>query len=351
MASHPALSTHRTIFDESMRRTKLSRTQIAGVVTMVILLLLVITVYLDTVLDNPIDATYWVKALTGPVIICFLLLTWPILEALCSQAMIAIKSVVQIDELAFHRSMVDKTPRFRRGEWFAVAVGMVIGNLILRPWSEPSIWLGIYLAISGGLMFSLIFWLVYNVFMANRQFARMLRRPLRINFFDLKPLESIARWSLGITLTFMGSITLSMLFLIPTSDPTENLKRAIIFGALIMAALSLFFINLLSTHRAMVKAKNQELEVVHDKLEATSRTLKGTAKDVPHCAVEMEALSKSMAAWVSYEKWMRAAPEWPCNRRMRGSLLLSMFLPVVALILAWVVWGVVLPLYPLVAFT
>jgi hypothetical protein len=166
------------------------------------------------------------------------------------------------------------------------------------------------------------------------------RHTQDLNIFNLESLEPIARWSLGIALTLIGGITLSLLVSVPgiALNLFMNLQGFIIYGSLITATILVFFLNMYSTHRAIVRAKTQELKGVSLNLAKISNTLKDRAERTR--TVAPEELSSAITSWVTYEKRIKEVPEWPYTSQIRRNLLVSIFLSIVAFILPWMLRGV-----------
>jgi hypothetical protein len=157
-----------------------------------------------------------------------------------------------------------------------------------------------------------------------RLFTGLQHHPLDINVFDLRPLQPIGRWSLGIALVYIGGSALSLLFV---PQMTLNVEAIVLYGILILTPVLVFFLNMLSTRQTIVAAKKRHLDMVRDNLAAASLALEGgVEKGQPE---DTGALLDSVAAWVTYEERVQQVPEWPYTAEIRRNLVLSTLLPLV----------------------
>ena len=321
--------------------------QMAVVVGLVLILLLVGCAFLAGVLDAPFDAGFWRAGLLFPAIIVYILLTLPILQRLRNRAIVSFRPLALIEDEDFEQLLAQAPIFNRRLEWLALGGGIVGGLLLWRPWEYaglsriwPSLgarpgWLVLYMLIAGGLWGGLLGWTVYSSLSGMRLFTGLQHHPLDINIFDLRPLQPIGRWSLGIAVIFIGGSALSLLFV---PQLTLNVEAIVLYGILILTPVLVFFLNMLSTRQTIVAAKRRKLDMVRDHLVAASLALdEQVAKDQPEHA---EALLDSFAAWVTYEERVKKVPEWPYTSEIRRNLVLSTLLPLAV----WLVREMVLDL-------
>jgi hypothetical protein len=347
MTEPAVLNMPTTLVEEFVERTRSSWLQVAGVVGLALILLLVLVAFLAGVLDAPFDADFWRAGLLFPAIIVYILLTLPILQRLRNRAIVSFRPLALIEDEDFQQ-LLARAPIFnRRLELLAMGVGIVGGLLLWRPWEYaglsriwPSMgarpgWLVVYMLIVGGLWGGLQGWIVYSSLSGMRLFTGLQHHPLDINIFELRPLEPIGRWSLGLAVIFVGGSALSLLFV---PQMTLSVEVVVLYGIMILTPVLVFFLNMLSTRQTIVAAKRRKLDVVRDHLVAASLALderlgKGQADDV-------EALLDSFGAWVTYEERVKAVPEWPYTSEIRRNLALSTLLPLAV----WLVREMVLEL-------
>ena len=336
-----------TLVEGLVERTRMSWLRLAVVVGLVLLLFLVGSAFLAGVLDAPFDAGFWRAGLLFPAIIVYILLTLPVLQRLRNRAIASFRPLALMDDDDFEQLLAQAPIFGRRLELLALGAGMMGGLLLWRPWEYASLsriwpalgarpgWLVVYMLIAGGLWGGLLGWIVYSSLSGMRLFTGLQHHPLDINIFDLRPLQPIGRWSLGIAVIFIGGSALSLLFV---PQLTLNVEAIVLYGILILTPVLVFFLNMLSTRQTIVAAKRRKLDMVRDHLVAASLALdEPLGKDQPEHA---EALLDSFAAWVTYEERVKAVPEWPYTSEIRRNLVLSTLLPLAV----WLVREMVLDL-------
>lgn len=213
-----------TLLEELVERTRVSWLQVTVAVGLVLILLLVGSAFLAGVLAAPFDADYWRVGLLYPVIIVYILLMLPVLKRLRNGAIESFRPLALMDDDEFEH-LLAKAPIFnRRLEWLAIGIGIAGGLLLWQPWdyADPSRmwpsfgtrpqWLVLYTLIALGLMTGLLGWSIYSSLSGMRLFTGLQHHPVDINVFDLRPLQPIGRWSLGIALFYIGGNVLSLLF-------------------------------------------------------------------------------------------------------------------------------------------
>jgi len=215
MATESTLTTYpSTLLEELMERTQLSWLQVTVAVGLVFILFLVGAAYLDGVLAGPFNTELWRNALEHPAIIAYTLLILPMLRRLRDGAIDGCCPLVPLDDDDFRRFLAEASLFNRRREWLALAIGAVGGLLLVRPWNYyRSFWLTLYGLLSVGLMYALAGWFTYSSLSGTRLFTELHRHAVEINVFQVDRLEPIGRWSLGIALSYVGGLTLGLLFL------------------------------------------------------------------------------------------------------------------------------------------
>ena len=331
------ITTPATLIEELVERTRLSWLQATAAVGLVLLLLLVGAAYLNGVLARPYGYSWWDTVrrvvwheVDKPVIIVYFLSFQLILRRLRDGAIEALRPLAAMDGDAYDRLVAETFTLDRHREWLAVGTGVMAGLLLDPPWRLGGYYfwpMALYLSLSTMLAFGLLGWLLYVSLANSRLFADLLSQPLDIDVFDPTPLESTARWSLGLSLAFIGGITLSAL-LNPTAEEFLSIEGVITYGTVILVAVLVFFLTMMSTHRVMAEAKEQKLKLVRRYLAETFQELEERAAAAQ--LQDMEALSDSITAWLAYEKRIEEAPEWPYTTDIIRNLLLSTLLPIVA---------------------
>jgi hypothetical protein len=323
-----------TIVDDLMERTRLSRPQAAITVGLVLILLLAGAVYLDGLRARPFDryslSDGWNEVrdqLNRPAIIVYILLTYSLVKPSHDRAIEAFRRLLDVDDDGFDRLVAETPPGSRRGEWLALGIGAVAGLVIYRPWNlpDPLFWTKWYALLAVTLMYGLIGWIIYVSLGGSQLLAELHRQPLKIDVFDPTPLEPIARLGLGVSLAFIGGITLNVLF-DPDPQDLTSVDGLIFYGASMLAAVLVFFLTMMSTHRVMAEAKEQKLKLVRRHLADAFEELQQRAAEAK--LQDMDALSDSITAWLAYETRIKKAPTWPYTTDTLRNLLVSTVLPV-----------------------
>jgi hypothetical protein len=307
-------------------RTGLSWAQAAALVALALVVLLVGAAYLDGVLAGPFDAVFWRTAMLEPAIVAYTLLVQPGLGRLFDAALQAFRPLVSVDDDEFQRLVAGAPLYDRRQQWLALGIGVVF-SLIWRPWHYFPFWSTLYALLGGAVEFGLLGWFIYVTATAS-MIGIGWDVSVEVGVFELKALEPVARWGLGIAMSYVGGITLSLLLL---SRLTVNIEFIATYGALTAAPVLVFFASMMSTHRVMVEAKKRELKMVRDSLAAASQALKQRAAEGQ--VEDMQTLFDLIAGWGAYEKQVEALPEWPYTAQIRRNLFVSLLLPLAASII------------------
>jgi len=317
----------RSLLDEWIARSRLSWPRAIVAVAVVFAVLLAVCVYLDGVLADLFTTNLWRSALIGPVLTVYILVVYYVLNRFEDEAIEAFRELMLVDAATFDQLVVEATTLDRRREWLALLIGAGFGLLIFRPWDAETsfFWMKIYWTLAAISSFGLLVYVIYSSVAGGDLFGRLHEQPLAIDIFDPTPLEPIARYSLGLSLAFIGGITLSLVFV---DNPRSLLNPVsfLLYGVLDLVAVVVFFLTMGRTHRVMSEVKDRELETVRHNLSAAYRELKTRAAEGR--LEQMEALSDSITAWLAYEKRIEAAPDWPYTTETLRNLIASVLIPV-----------------------
>ena len=323
-----------TLLEELVERTRLSWPQVAIAVGLVLIMLLGVAVHVDGVRARPFhpySGSHWWhevrEKVDTPAQIVYVLLAYYFVQRSYDSAIAAFRALLGMDDDDFDQLVAETSPLSRRGEWLALGIGAAAGLLIYRPWSLPDhfFWMKLYTVLAVTLMFGLLGWISYVSLADSRQFAELYRQPLDVDVFDPTPFEPIARLGLGMSLAFIGGVTLNVLF---NPDPRKflSIESLMTYGTSILVAVLVFFLTTLDTHRVMAKAKEEKLKLVRRHLSDTFQELQQRAGEAQ--LQDMEALSDSITVWLAYEKRIEDAPAWPYTTDILRNLLMSTLLPI-----------------------
>jgi hypothetical protein len=321
------------LLEEWVERTPLSWRQIAAIVSLGLIALLLVAAYLDGILAEAPDISFWRNSAMFPGIIGYTLFLQDASRRLRDGAIKALRPLVPVDDDEFYRLLAQRPLFNRRRQWLALGIGASV-MLLSTPWGALS-WMKLYQLVGGALMLGLLSWIVYTTLTATRLGAGW-EISEDINVFELQRLHPIARWSLGNALSYIGGITLSLLFI---GRFTLNIGEVITYAVLTIAAVVVFFSSMTSTHRMMVEAKNRELEIVRQNLVAASQALKQRAAQDQ--VEDMHTQFNLIAAWGDYEKRVEQLADWPYTGEIRRNLFVSLLLPFAVYIIPSVLPGLV----------
>jgi hypothetical protein len=253
-----------------------------------------------------------------PVILVYILALHPFMRRRSKRAM------QSLEALAPHADDVARPPRIsRRGEWVAVVLGALAGLAIARrvPWADG--WLWLYAEATSALTFALLAAAIYGSVMRSRHLAARSRAGLALNVFDAHLLTPFAQWGQSLSLVFVGGISLSLLF--QSYDSLRSIEGVIVYGCLIVVALTLFFMSMWTIHIALAKARDEELARVRRDLTAAREAL--ARQRAGDTAAAMQDAYLPAVVLGLYERQVLDAPTWPFNPTIVGRVLVSAAAP------------------------
>ena len=311
-----------------MKFSRLSWRATASIIAIVLVLCIFLVTYLSDTSSHLLEWEFLRGLLEGPVLIIYILAIYPFMWRLRNQALQAFKPILHLDNSAFTRLAAEVTTPKRRWEWTSVLIGVGVAFALGQPWNLPwgpgELWWSVYLVITSALMNGLLAWLIYDTLTGAVRINRLSRRDLKLDIFDTEILTPIARWSLGISLAFIGGISLSLVF--GTQESLLRWQSITMYVILVCVTVLIFFISMWSAHGAMARVKRRELQLVQQHLRVASSKLKERAADGR--LEGMEKLSSTITAWVNYERRVKEAPEWPFNAGIIRRLMASTLAPV-----------------------
>ena len=323
-----------TLLGSWVERSRLSWSQASFIVGLFLLIFLLLAAFLDGIFNSPFDARYWRIILLGPTVVLYIFVTHPQIRRLRREAIESFRPIVKMSSQEFDSFVDQYLPLKRWREWLVFAASALLGEIILRPWSVedavPLFWSKGYRVILTGVMCGLIGAVIYTSLACARFLARLHRRPLSLNVFDMTPLEPIARCSLFYALVLIGGVTLGLFFI-----PNQDARGIVINSTVLLSAVSIFFLSMRDTHSIMLKLKKRELAIARQHLAALHDKLQEETEN-GH-AEALTRMAPTTNAWLVYEKRIDQAPEWPFTNPMLGKLLASMFIPITLFILQRVV--------------
>ncbi len=298
-------------------------------VTLAVAALLYATALAITYAEVGVDAlfaeAYWRSRLFPPTIITYILLVSPALGRMSEEVLEAFRPLLAIDEDEFDCLIHQTATIPRRGEWIAIAVGTIVGVVPpLTAIDATPVWLTVYQALFAGATNALLAWVAYVSVIDTRWITALLRQPLHFHPLDPSPFRAVGRQSLAIALSFVGGISLSLLFVLFQPDATLSPLFWLPNIPLALVPIIVFYLNMQPTHRVLLAAKKAELKKVR------RRVVEAYEQMLPAMESGDNLLGTSIAldALVAYETRLSAARTWPYNTEMLRTLLLSVLLPI-----------------------
>jgi hypothetical protein len=297
----------------------------AFVVSLAVLLgvLLALAGYVDGGIRQRDGLSPWMLGL-DPVILVYILALHPFMHRRWLRAM------QSLEALAPHgRSVGPAGTVARRGEWAAMMLGMLAGLAIARRGPAAGGWIWLYSEGVSALMFALLSATMYGSVMRSRQLAAFSRSGLELKVFDGHLLTPFAQWGQGLSLVFVGGISLSLLF--QSYQSLRSVESVIIYGCLIVVAMTLFFMSMWTVHVALAKAQHKELTRVRKELTVAREALvherdSDSAKAVHDVYLPVVILG-------AYERQVLNASTWPFNPAIVGRVFAAVGAPLVIYLL------------------
>ncbi len=173
---------------------------------------------------------------------------------------------------------------------------------------------------------SLMGWLSYDTLIVIVRVSRLSRQGLKLDILDTEALAPVAAWSLGISLAFVGIITLAIISDVALIDKIVfDYKTIIGYGFLICITLLIFFLSMWTAHRAMSEAKKSKLIPAQKHLAEISRELEERVAKGQRRG--MTELSSTITALATYKRELQEASTWPFNALIIRRLFISILTP------------------------
>jgi hypothetical protein len=260
-----------------------------------------------------------------PFLIVYLLAAGPLVQATREEVAQALRPLIQIDDAEF-QTLVDRACSVHPAAellWFAVgmAVGLTI-NVFFEPLEADPHLLEIYAYLSRIALFGVFGWAIFVLFATTRLTDVLLRRPLQVDLFDIRPFEPIGRQSLWLALIIIGGILIS-LFSVSYHNRFLWIEYVITYSGAIVLAVLVFFLNMRGAHRLLAAAKRGQLAFVDRALADAYRRLRAQIAG----GLDTLAPATQIHAMAALKQELRAARTWPYNTEMLRTLFISVLMP------------------------
>ena len=287
------------------------------VLAIALTLLLALAAYAQGTNGHRVRATVGLLGL-NPVMIVYIFLVHPLMHRRWQRAMDSLHALAP-DALGAGQP----NPVSHRGEWIAMLLGLLVGLMIARQVPGAQGWVRLYSEATSALLFALLAAAIYGSLARTRHLAAHSSERLELNVFDGHLLTPFAQWGQTLTLVFVGGISLSLLF--QSYESLRSSEGVMIYGSLVIVALTLFFMSTRTIHVALAKAQKKELAKVRRDLAAAREALRRDPPADPEGAVEDRYLPVVLCG--IYERQVLDAPTWPFNPAIVGRVFASAVAP------------------------
>lgn len=307
-----------------VKKTHLSWYIVTSIIAALLLLGLLITALTGETPIRQLNWDFWRVGLQGPAIILYILVIYPILTKMGDNAVESIMPWVDLSQEELDKLNSKYHVPSRLLEWTSLSAGVIFILILSQPWRGGAIEFNtVFLYITEIIMFGLLGLLIYYGFHNSRYLTRI-NKNLKLDIFSIDALAPVARWSLSISLAFIGGIVISIVF--QNIDNLMQWQIILIYIILVISTVATFFISLWSSHTTIAQVKRRELTFVQNKLAQACREL--TQKTKANTQMEdNNNLHYEVAAWGIYERRIREIKEWPYNAAIIGRLALSIVSP------------------------
>ena len=280
-------------------------------------LLLALAAYAQAGSWQRVGPRLWMLGL-DPVILVYILVLHPFMHRRWERAM------QSLEALAPHTAGAGRPKAAsRRGEWAALLLGALVGLAVAHRVPGVEGWLRLYSQATSALMFALLAVTIYGSVLRSRHLAAHARAGLGLNVFDGHLLTPFAQWGQGLSLVFVGGISLSLLF--QSYASLRSIEGVIIYGSLVVVALTLFFMSMWTIHVALAKAQDKELATIRRDLAAAREALLRHRTGASTGAVQ--DLYFPVVILGVYEQQVLQASTWPFNPAIVGRVFASAAAP------------------------
>jgi len=283
--------------------------------------------YFDGARSNFCDGEFWQKTIIELIQFSYILILYPFIWRLRERAIQVFRPLVNLDDVAFNRMAAKVSIPNRRWEWVAFALGATVNLAVGQPWNLPwksgELWTSVYMVIYGLIYNGLLYWLIYDTLASTIQHNRLVRHPLNLDILETNLLAPVARWSLGISLAFVGGISLGLVN--QTWEDLLNWDAIFTYSMLICVTVMMFFLSMWAAHKAIATIKNRELAFAQKHLIEASREIKERAANGP--LERAEELFSIISLWETYQRLVKGVPTWPFNATIIRRLATSFLVP------------------------
>jgi len=311
-----------SLFDRVISRQRPAWVKI--IVSLLLLLLPFITAYLSNVPSEMYTNGNWRYLLLTPTIIIYIWLISPLVDRQSKEVVRSLQALSTLDEESFSALSKNAQRSNPLNEWIAIGVGIALGLVINsgNDFSGIGMLFQVYFMVSLATMYGLLAWVIYGSVVSSRTVNALFRQPLRVNIFNPAPFEAVGRMSLILAMAFVGGITLSLILSFRVTSLTEPLFW-LIYLALVLTTLLIFFSSMQPAHRVLIKNRDYELSGVQRHIERLGQELLLRIDQQG----ETSTIASEISALAIYEQRLQGAHTWPYNTGTLRTLFFSVLMP------------------------
>jgi len=278
----------------------------------------------DGLLDAFLRQGMWRFFLMAPIVIGYILVVAQWLAKSDSDLLKAFRPLMLVEDDVFEQLAREAVHIHPVGEGIALLLGAMIGLAISLPWLKwmSTFWLSLYMPVSLCLMWSILAWVIYYSLASTKLVTAIHRQPLKVDILDPKPFEPMGRYSLTVSLVFIGGIALGFIFGLDVKNILAW-QSWVINLPLMCVPVVVFFLNMRETHHLLVVEKKWQLQQVSKKIHLVGQVIQSKIAREE----SLGDVGTEFTALVVYEARLRAASTWPYNTAMLRTLFLTIFVP------------------------
>jgi hypothetical protein len=214
-----------------------------------------------------------------------------------------------------------------RFELAALGLGAIFGFIVNGPWTIEGDYpfLRIYIPAMSALMFGALSWIAFISIASTKLQTALHQQPMEIDIFNIQPFEPIGRHSLIMSLAFIGGCIVSFILVNPISHELSAINL-LVYLALAIVAVLVFFLSMRNTHRILAAIKKSETTMVQRKISSIFHSVAAASEP----EAKITDVSTELNIWLRYEERLKVARTWPYNTAMLRTLFLSVLLPAIA---------------------
>ena len=294
---------------------------LANLVAAVLVLPLLLAAYAPGRSPGVAPQGLWRLAM-APAIIAFILGVHPWLQSRWRLAIDALRPLSRQPDIVDRASMA-----FDLGAWAALLLGAALAIWISQS-TRLAGWLFVYALATNIAMFGLVALSIYDGLRRVRHVKRVVAAGLALDLFDRQLLTPLARFGQSVSLTFIGGISLSLLF--QSAASLFTVESLVTYSIQIAVALTLFFTSIWSIHLALVAAQERELTAVRRHWSRSRGELRRhLAQAGSACRAEDAArLYDPLVVFGTYERQVLEASTWPFNPKIVKEVAASLVAPI-----------------------